>query len=81
MTSNDILCSFLARVIEEIGEGRMGALTRGVVFLRNEKGAEAIVLTCPIESEEKTKAELRAALAWIDGPPEADFNIVLGSIQ
>lgn len=73
MTRQDILASFLAKICQEVGEGHMGGVSRGVVFLRSEDGEQAIVLNYPPVTPGETADELALAIAWLQANPDAEF--------
>jgi len=81
MKPTDILASFLAKICECVGEGQLGNVSRGVIFLRSEDAEEAIVLTYPVQDEQATRAELQAAIRWLEAGPGTEFKDVLGWLQ
>jgi len=72
LQATDILASFFAKVAEEVGTGRMGNVSRAVVYIRSEDQAgprhQAVVITYPIQSDAEAIAELESALMWCRQP-------------
>lgn len=81
MKPTDILASFLAKICECVGEGNLGGVSRAVVFLRSDDGEEAIVFTYPVQDDQATRADLQAAIRWLEATPGTEFKDVLGWMQ
>jgi hypothetical protein len=69
----DLLASFLATVCALIGEGKMGNVSRAVVFIRSDEvggGNPAVIVNFPVQTDAATIAEFEAALRWMkEGTP------------